>query len=639
MKRSSTSHLLLAAILALPLATRAADPTDPRALVNEAAEQPVPKSFTPTGLTRDSYLPLIASDLDFFKQFQRDDGAIIDPDQHKEVQYSTPAFALAAATLATHANRHELLEPATRAFACALTALAHHKAADGHSDFYIPLLVHTYDLLKPTASPETLAAWQTQFKSLLPEKTYNMKLIAMNWNLVSSSGELLRRKDHLVAPDQRNAQWTYLENCLKGHLNTISPFGLFQDEPPKDPMAYDAFSRLWLEDMTAANAYTGDSAQTIADALDKGALSGLLLLSPSGEWASGGRSAFHNWNEAENIVINEIAALREMHQHHREQAKMFKRAAHLAFQSMQRWIRPTGELYILKNRAEPHERFAYEGYSGHSQYNLLPMAMLAMAYEHADDNVPERPIPSECFSYVFDLRTPFHKIAAASNGYYAYIDTDADPHYNATGLQRLHRAGVPFPALSDSVAPDRAYQPKPDKNAPHVALTPGLAWQTKDGSWHSLADFTQDNKKFFISHTDLTSITTTPEKTEFTTDYSLNGPQVDGFHLLEHYTLSTDGLTCTTSLNAPPTPLANRAQYPGLHDDGKNPLPHTLTNNTITINNHNSLTTITLPPNQLAAPFQLTGPTLMNHNGHLQPALAPLKSPSLTYTITLNTLK
>ena len=616
--RSLASKLLLAS-LALTPATFAADPTDPRALVDQAAQQPLPTTFTPTKLTRNDYLPLIAANLDFFKQFQRQDGAIIDPAQHKEVQYSTPAFALAAATLATHADRKDLLPLATRAFSCALTALTTHHAADGHSDFYIPLLVHTYDLLKETANPQTLSTWQSQFRSIQPEKTYRMELIGMNWNIVSSSGELLRRQAHLVADDQLTPQWTYLENCLKGHLHTISPVGLIEDQPPADPLAYDAFSRLWLEDMMASNAYTGDSSKTIAAALEKGALSGLLLLSPSGEWPNGGRSALHNWNEAENIVINEIAATREMHQNHPEQAKMFKRAAHLALQSMQRWVRPTGELYIIKNRAEPTERFAYESYSGHSQYNLLPMAMLALAYQHADDTIPERPTPAESASYVFDLRTPFHKIAAASNGYYAYIDTNADPHYNATGLQRVHRSGVPFPALSDSVAPDRTYEPK---SAPKAALTPGLAWQDKDGNWLSLGAFTHESKHT-IANVDLTVTTTDETKADFTTDYTLATPNENTLHLLEHYTLSKDGLTCTTTLTGQNLPQNFRAQFPLLLDDGKNELPHTLTDTSITINNHNSLTTFTLAPNQTTAPLTLTAPTLINHNGHLQPRNRP----------------
>src|SRR5205823_3636003 len=145
-----------------------------------------------------------------------------------------------------------------------------------------------------------------------------------------------------------------------------------------------------------------------------------------------------------------------------------------ALTSMQRWQRPSGELWIVKNRADPSKRFGYEGYSFHSQYNLLPMAMLAMAYEHADDSIDEYLIPAEVGGYVFDLREPFHKICAAAGGYYLLIDTSADPHYNATGLQRMHKSGVAISPLSDSAAGERAYGPK---DAPKIAMAPGIEWK------------------------------------------------------------------------------------------------------------------------------------------------------------------
>src|SRR4051812_19446793 len=55
--------------------------------------------FKPTGLTRKDYLKLIAGEVDFWKQHQDEQGAIIDPYENAEKQYSTPAFALAGAEL------------------------------------------------------------------------------------------------------------------------------------------------------------------------------------------------------------------------------------------------------------------------------------------------------------------------------------------------------------------------------------------------------------------------------------------------------------------------------------------------------------------------------------------------------------
>ena len=450
------------------------------------------KDFTPSTLKRHDYLSLIAGNVDFFKQYQNSAGAIIDPYTNEEIQYSTPAFALAAGILATQADRHDLLAPATNALSCSITALVTHHAANGHSDFYIPLIVHAYRLLKDTASPALRQRWESQLREIDPNDTYNAQLRLMNWNIVSSCGELLRRKDELVAPDMMNAQMDYLEKSLAGHADHLTRFGMYQD--PNSPLAYDEFARLWLDDMMADQAYDGYLAKRLHEFLRTGGLSTLLLLSPSGEWASGGRSALHNWNEAETVVVCEINANYWNQLHRADVAGAFKRAAHLAYQSMQRWQRPTGEMWIVKNRAEPAVRLGYETYSFDSQYNLLPMAMLAIAYSHADDAIAERPAPSEIGGYVFDARETFHKIAAAAGGYYVLIDTNGDPHYNSTGLQRVHRSGVALSPLSDSTASERAYGPSRGEKIP---MTPGIQWkQANVDHWLSLADFAAGQPNF-----------------------------------------------------------------------------------------------------------------------------------------------
>ena len=162
--------------------------------------------------------------------------------------------------------------------------------------------------------------------------------------------------------------------------------------------------------MTSANSMTA----RLRSFLSTGALSSLMLLSPTGEWASGGSSAFHQWNEAELAVICEIEAGKWKAAGRDDMAGAFKRGAHLALESMMRWQRPRGEMFIVKNRAEPSERLGYESYSAHSQYNLLPMAMLAAAYTHADESIAERHTPAEKGGYVFDMREVFHKARQAA---------------------------------------------------------------------------------------------------------------------------------------------------------------------------------------------------------------------------------
>ncbi len=91
------------------------DPTAP--LLNGHRERARHRRVRPTGLRRDDYLRLIASEVDFWKTKQDADGAIIDPYLNREFQYSTPAFAHAAATLVAYAGRDDLLEAAALALA------------------------------------------------------------------------------------------------------------------------------------------------------------------------------------------------------------------------------------------------------------------------------------------------------------------------------------------------------------------------------------------------------------------------------------------------------------------------------------------------------------------------------------------
>lgn len=589
-----------------------------------------PSGFAPTTVTRASYLKLIAGNIDFFKTCQNDAGAIIDPVSRGERQYSTPAFALAAAVLVKEAGRDDLKQPAIRAFHHALTSLVNGTPADKHADFFIPLLVHAYRLLKDVAPPEQAQGWAADFAKLDPAKSYRSDLRGMNWNVVSSSGELLRQKDGLVNPQLRAAQRAYIDESLAGHLKAVAPVGLFKD--PGVPLAYDAFSRLWLEDLFADGAYDGELAEKFEHLMRLGGLSTLLMLSPTGEWPTGGRSSMHNWTDLQVVAICEMNAVYWQRQQRPDVAGAFKRAAHLAFESAARWQRPSGELNIIKNRAEPQDRFAYEPYSNHSQYNLLPMAMLAIAYTRADESIAERPSVAEAGRYVFDLRTDFHKVFAAADGYYAEVDTAADPHYNATGLQRVHRAGVVLPMLNDSCAPDRGYG---DKKAARSGLAVGLEWPNaaKAGEWLSLADFGGGDAKKKVKAVDLKVAGENASPLKFSLTYALTDGAAAA-SVSENYTIDANGVALESTVAGRNSGLM--VQIPVQLNDGKDELKPTLSGNRVTMSQLGSNTAIEVADIAEGQSLTLTGERLQNHSGHVQAAKAPVNGGKLSVRITLS---
>lgn len=562
-----------------------------------------------THFTKADYLPLIAANVDFFKQHQNAAGAIIDPYEKVEKQYATPAFALSAAIAVRDLKRDDLLEPASRAMSFAITAIVNKTTADNHADFYIPLVIHARRMLKDRVAKGLIDKWDVQLRSLVPEKTYKETTGRMNWNLVNICGESLRRKDGLVAQDQIAAQQAYVDNCFKQQLEHFTKMGMFSD--PNVPLAYDAFPRLWMEDAIADGAYNGAHREKIAENLTLGGLSTLLLFSPSGEWITGGRSSNHQWNEAEIAVIAECNAARWNAAGDKVLAGMFKRMAHLSLKSMKRWQRPSGELWVVKNFADPADRHGYESYSFHSQYNLLAVSILAIAHERADDSIVEQPIPSEYGQYVVDLRDPFHKIVAAAAGQYVVVDTAADRNFNANGLQRLHDWRVDLSPLSDSAAGNRSFGPT---TAPKLALSPGIQWRaTETAPWQSLASES-------VESCELQGSSTTPGTAQFVLKYKLRS---SAGSIEQRYRIDDAGVECTETATPGGTWNSMRFAFPAMVSDGRDQTSVSFGAGAVSIDRKGgklTLELLSLPTGE----FRLEGDRIPTHNGWIRPAVAPI---------------
>jgi hypothetical protein len=339
----------------------------------------------------------------------------------------------------------------------------------------------------------------------------------------------------------------------------------------------------------------------------------------------------HNWADLQITAICEIHAAHWKQQGRADIAGAFKRAAHLAFESAARWQRPSGELWIIKNRAEPEQRLAYERYSNHSQYNLLPMAMLAIAYDRADESIVERPAPAEVGGYVFDARETFHKVAAAAGGYYVLIDTQADPHYNATGLQRVHKAGVLFPALSDSAATERAYG---SADIPKDAIAPGIEWLDTDGQWIGLADFSGKEDGLHVRSVTLESQTIEPDQVIFTLRYELADATQDIGTVTEQYRLNYEGVSLTTTADLEARRF--RAQAPMLVNDGAASTEVSPSPTAVSIKQRGAMTTIALNKDSVSGPWNFTEPRVLTHNGYVIKGVIDLRSNTADFIMTLS---
>jgi hypothetical protein len=475
-----------AAAVAPRASTDAREPFPPARLVSDFLAGLTHSTARPraTGLTRDEYVRLMDGITTFFAAFQDERGAIIDPYEKRERQYSTPAFALSAAVLCASQRRSELLPAAVRAMASACADLAQGKAADRHADFFTVLLLHADVVLRGLVPASTSAAWQRDLAAVVPEQVYVNQPASgrplNNWNLVAASGESLRCREGYG----RSEAW--VEASLARQAEHFTPAGMYRD--PNDPMAYDHFARLWALDLVEEG-YVGAQAERLRDWLERAAWASLFMQSPHGELPCGGRSGHHQWNEAEQAVTFETFARIYARRGEARAAAAFKRAARMSARSIGRWVRPSGELWVVKNRMDPGLRHGYESYSFHSQYNLLTAAMLALAWLRADERIGEGARPVETVGFGFDVQPAFRKAFLGAAGTFVEIDTGADLHYNPTGIVRIHHPAVPPETFSDGVTGQCDYQ-VPSKPLRTFALGP--VWQDPEGNWHSLAEHGRD---------------------------------------------------------------------------------------------------------------------------------------------------
>jgi len=454
------------AVAAHPLAGRIETFRERQALVRD---------FNPTGQTRVDYLRIIEGQVRAMRQYQAEDGRLIDPVEKVEKYFATPCYAHSVAVLAAsgHIKDQSLLESGMKALESALADMAAAKAAGGHGDFFTWPAMFAYELLRKTAPRERSEGWAGQLQAVDPKKLYRAFLHrAGNWGIVNLAGEYFRHRAGFTTLD-------YIEESLRWQRANFTPLGQFNENG--NPLPYDHFPRHYLAGVLQLG-YRGAYFESYREWLWRGAWTSLFLQSPTGEMPTGYRSSQHIWNEAEQCVTFELFAQAYAQAGRRAEAGAFKRAARLSLESIKQWIRPDGSGCVVKNHFPIEARHGYEGYSAHTCYNLLACSMLAQAWQFADDAIEERPAPADLGGFVVPILTPFHKVVANAGGTYVEYDTNGDHVYNPTGLIRLHlKGGHPQLGPSDGCAP--RYSGK------GVNVAVGPAWKDAAGAWHSLAEW------------------------------------------------------------------------------------------------------------------------------------------------------
>jgi hypothetical protein len=334
----------------------------------------------------------------------------------------------------------------------------------------------------------------------------------------------------------------------------------------------------------------GPEAANLAELMRRSAWTHMLVQSPWGEIPTGGRSSQHQWNEAASAAIYEIQATNAAAAGDVQAACMFRRAARLSLASVRRWQNPAGDLQIVKNRFPPEDRWGYEVYSFLSQYNLLPASQLATAYYFAapDEDIPECATFADAGGFVFEL-PEFNAIIANAHGTYAELELGSDPHYDSTGLHRVHMNNCSTTPVGDGcVAVNPMLGPTAGPPQENGGLAIGPWWSVDDaGTVVSLA-----NQTF----ADVTAAVLTPapnwstETVAFTVSYTLLD---QGVQVTEVYNVSAGGrIDVMTSASMVPRgnitrPTRFGITFPAFVFDGA-------TNATVSVSQNTNATTISV---------------------------------------------
>lgn len=462
-------------------------------------------SVQTTTIKKEHYLDFAEGRLRAFLPYVTEEGAVLDPKDGKEHEYATASFVKAGAVLLHSGRCPELQDTILKAMDWGSYCLGENQIPDDHADFTSHMLVLAYELLSGFADSSRVERWRCNLQRFEPELTYsqterNFPDIRQirNWATYAMHGEMMRYRTGLTDTT------SFIDKYLPYQLTRFTLEGLYRD--PNLPAAYDLAARDQLSGVLEAG-YQGASAELLKILLHRGAQTMLFTQSVTGATSCGGRSNQLLWNELSFTHICEREAAYYFRHGDLLWARTFKRAAHLAYQSILRWVDDAEEFRLFKNRFPVAERVGYEFYAYHSTYSLYAAQIAVSCYMDADDSIEEVAAPCDVGGFVLHLPS-FHRIYATTGpkqgGYHISLDTAAQMGQDATGFVRLHRSGIPEEtALSTGIAgldgeiPWIFYRPKQTIPAPLFPAAIGPTWRDEHGSWDRLANYGRRQHEVF----------------------------------------------------------------------------------------------------------------------------------------------
>ena len=280
--------------------------------------------------------------------------------------------------------------------------------------------------------------WRKNLESIIPNKTYsvispNPPERIGNWAAFGAASEQVRKYAGIGCED------AFIENQIKSQLFSFDSNGMYRD--PGEPMVYDFVTRLQLA-VAMHFGYHGESYEELEEHFLQSADITLMMQSVSGEIPFGGRSNQFLHNEAFFAALCEFYATFFKRKCNKEKAVLFKEAAQRAIDNLNLWLR-NDIIHHVKNYYDIDSKFGCESYAYFDKYMVTTGSWLYLAYVFSDDEITDFEDIVKTENYICETSQYFHKIFSRFNDYFIEIDTNADIHYDCSGLGRVHKKNAP----------------------------------------------------------------------------------------------------------------------------------------------------------------------------------------------------
>ncbi len=395
-------------------------------------------------------------------------------------EHGFPRLCANIGVLLSHGRRLDLLPIFREMMDFCCRTVPHVKAAN---DFSVRELVTCILALENSSlfTQEEISRWKNGLKEIDPFRTYNIFARTptdhpFNWALFTGVSEYARQSMGLCDSSE------FIDTQLASQLYWLDENKMYRDAHVHPPMVYDLVARL-LFSVLLHLGYRGKYYEEIDACLKETGLRTLDMLSVTGEIPYGGRSNQFLHNDSILTVTLEYEANRYKKEGNLHLASLFKEARDRTLDNLTLWL-GRAPIRHIKNRFPTESSYGCEGYAYFDKYMITTASGLYNAYLICDDSIPSA--DSRDLSPTVSLTSDhFHKVFLRCGNYSAEIDTNADPHYDASGLGRVHRAGAPSSICLSVPCPQNPNYKLDLPDRVPCALTPAVLCE---GAWMDATD-------------------------------------------------------------------------------------------------------------------------------------------------------